>query len=588
MPRRYKARIGARLSFEETQNGSIETTGAGAILAALRNEGVDVVFGYPGGAVLPLYDALYDQKDIHHVLVRHEQGAAHMADGYARVTGKVGVCIATSGPGATNTVTGIANACMDSVPLVVLTGQVRRTLLGKDSFQEADITGITIPITKQNVLVTDVEDLGPAIAEAFFIARGGRPGPVLVDVPVDLQLEKVVYRPQRVSGGRGLDDAVEDDPEQIEAAATAISGASQPLLYCGGGVIIGNATDEVREFAEFAQIPVAYTLMGKGSVPEEHPLALGMLGMHGTVAANYAMQGADCVIAVGARFDDRVTGKLDEFLPNAKSIVHIDIDPSELGKIVPATHALAGDVKRMMGALTEAVRAAGTPDTADWLWRVAGWKRSYPLSYNKDGDGIRPQDIPAAVEDLYQGECIVVTDVGQHQMWAAQYCKMRHPRRWVTSGGLGTMGYGLPAAIGAKIGRPDMPVVCISGDGSFQMCAQELTTAVEQGIPITIAISNNRFLGMVRQWQEMFYRNRYSHSSMVRQPDFVKLAEAHGCRGWRVEHRSEMRDALEWAARNEDVPTVLDCMVEPEENVYPMVPAGKPIHEIICDTGVRD
>jgi acetolactate synthase-1/2/3 large subunit len=581
MPRGYKARIRERLSFDDAPNGVIETTGAGVILAALKNEGVDVVFGYPGGAVLPLYDALFGEPDIKHVLVRHEQGAAHAADAYARITGKVGVCFATSGPGATNLVTGIANAHMDSVPMVCITGQVKTFLLGKDSFQESDITGITIPITKQTMLVTDVEELGPTIAEAFYIARHGRPGPVLVDIPSDLQLAKVKYKPQRVTGMRSMGETPDASPEEIEDAARAISGSSRPILYCGGGAIIADAYEEVRQIAEQCRIPITTTLMGKGCIPEDHPLALGMLGMHGSAYANYAMQEADCVIAVGARFDDRVTGDPSQFLPNAKTIVHIDIDPSEIGKIVPVHIGIAGDVRDVVRDLCTVMSEIGAPDTTGWLAQVEQMRHDHPLRYDSDTDNIRPQDVVIAIDDLYQGQAIIVTDVGQHQMWAAQYCKMKHPRRWVTSGGLGTMGFGLPAAVGAKMAAPDKPVVLISGDGSIQMCMQEFMTAVEQGLAFTVAIMNNHYLGMVRQWQEMFYHRHYSQTSMSGQPDFVKLAEAFGCKARRVERHDEVMEALIWAGHNEGGPTVLDFTVLEEENVFPMVPAGRALHNVI-------
>ena len=569
------------MSFEDAPNGVIETTGAGAILAALKNEGVDVMFGYPGGQVLPLYDAIYRQSDIKHILVRHEQGAAHSADAYARATGKVGVCIATSGPGATNLVTGIANAHMDSVPMVCITGQVKTFLLGKDSFQEADITGITIPITKQNVLVTDVEDLGPTIAEAFYIARNGRPGPVLVDVPSDLQLAKVKYKPQRVIGMRSMGANPDASPEQIEDAARAIAASTRPVLYCGGGAIIANAAEEIFRLADTAKIPVTTTLMGKGCFPEDHVLSKGMLGMHGTACANYAMQESDCVIAIGARFDDRVTGDLGEFLPKAKTVIHVDIDPAEIGKIVEVHLGIGGDVRHVVKALTDALPDFGMPDTTSWRRQIEDWRRAHPLQYDPSTAGISPQDIVRAIDELYKGEAIIATDVGQHQMWAAQYCRMRYPRRWITSGGLGTMGYGLPAAIGAKVGRPDLPVVLVSGDGSIQMCMQEFATAVSQGLAFTVAIFNNHYLGMVRQWQELFYNKNYSESSMRDQPDFVKLAEAFGCHGRRVERTDEIMESLVWASKNEDVPTVLDFTVIEEENVYPMVPAGRALHKLI-------
>jgi acetolactate synthase-1/2/3 large subunit len=548
-------------------------SGAEIIIKSLQEEGVDAIFGYPGGQILPFYDALYDST-LKHYLVRHEQGAAHAADGYARATGKPGVCVATSGPGATNLVTGIATAYMDSVPLIALTGQVPCELLGKDSFQEADITGITLPITKHNYLVKDVKDLARTIREAFHIATTGRPGPVLIDLPKDVQVKKTVFKYPENVHLKGYKPVFEGNKGQINNAVRMIGEAKRPVIYAGGGVVISGAGAELFTLAELILGPVTTTLMGKGAFPETHVLSLGMLGMHGTRAANYAVSECDLLIAVGARFDDRVTGKIDEFAPRAK-IIHIDVDPAEIGKNVRIDIPIVGDVKKVLGEINEKLQQH-LP--TDWQNRVANWKAKHPLCYQK-GNGLKPQCVIEQIYEVTKGEAIIVTEVGQNQMWAAQYYKYTKPRTFISSGGLGTMGYGLPAAIGAKVGCPDSIVIDIAGDGSIQMNIQELATAVHYNIPVIVAILNNNFLGMVRQWQEIFYDRRYSFTEITG-PDFVKLAEAYGAMGLRVTKPNEVKPALQNAIKAKR-PVVIDFVVEREENVFPMVPPGGAIHKML-------
>ena len=551
----------------------LKLSGAEILIKSLQEEGVEAIFGYPGGQVLPIYDALYDAS-LKHYLVRHEQGAAHAADGYARATGKPGVCLATSGPGATNLVTGIATAYMDSVPMVALTGQVPCGLLGKDSFQEADITGITLPITKHNYLVNDVKDLARTIKESFHIATTGRPGPVLIDIPKDVQVtkNKFVY-PEEVHL-KGYKPTLGGNKGQINNAAKMIMEAKKPVIYAGGGIIISGASGELFKLAEMTLSPVTTTLMGIGSFPETHPLSLGMLGMHGTRAANYAISECDLLIAIGARFDDRVTGKIDEFAPQAK-IIHIDIDPAEIGKNVRIDIPIVGDVKSV---LTEINSKLEQNVSTEWHDKISKWKSTHPLTYKKNGS-LKPQDIVEQIYDVTKGEAIIVTEVGQNQMWAAQYYKYTKPRTFISSGGLGTMGYGLPAAIGAKVGCPDRIVIDIAGDGSIQMNIQELATAVHYNIPVIVAILNNNFLGMVRQWQEIFYDRRYSFTDITG-PDFVKLAEAYGAVGIRVTESKEVKPALKKAIKA-NRPVVIDFVVEREENVFPMVPPGGAIHQML-------
>lgn len=549
-------------------------TGAEAVIECLYRENIEVIFGYPGGAVLPLYDALYD-SDIRHILVRHEQCAAHAADGYARATGRTGVCIATSGPGATNLVTGIANAYMDSVPMVAITGQVPTNMIGNDAFQEANITGITLPITKHNYLVKDANTLPKTIKEAFHIASTGRPGPVLIDLPKDVQADNIKFEyPQKVE----LDSyrpTYSGHPLQIKRAAESIMRAEQPIIYAGGGVVISGAHDELRTLTELILAPVVTTLMGKGTFPETHPLSLGMLGMHGAKYANYAMTESDLIIAIGARFDDRVTGKIGSFAPNAK-VIHIDIDPAEISKNVEANIPIVGDARAILKELIKALRQKRE---SKWNEKIKAWKKEFPLQYEYSDKVIKPQYVIEQLCKLY-GDAIITTEVGQNQMWAAQYFKSIKPRTFISSGGLGTMGYGFPAAIGAKVGCPDKLVFDIAGDGSFQMTSHELATAVSNDIPVKIAILNNGFLGMVRQWQELFYGKRYSATRLDATPDFVKLAEAYGALGIEVTRPGEVKSAIEEAV-NSDKPAVIDFKVAPEENVFPMVPAGAAINEII-------
>lgn len=554
--------------------------GAQMVIEALKQEKVEVIFGYPGGQVLPLYDALYD-ADIRHIMPRHEQGGIHAADGYARATGKTGVCIATSGPGATNLVTGIANAYMDSVPLVALTGQVPLHLIGTDAFQEADITGITMPITKHNYLVKNVKEIPRVIKEAFFIASTGRPGPVLIDIPRDiLSAEGIFKYPERVEM-RGYRPTYSGHGGQINRAIRVIKEARRPVICAGGGVLISGAQQELLQLAEIAQIPVTNTLMGLGSFPRSHPLSLGMLGMHGTVYANYAVTKSDLFIGVGMRFDDRVTGKLEQFVPGAK-VIHIDIDPAEIGKNITVDVPIVGDIKRV---LTQMIKKAQKCDAGEWISRIDDWKQEYPLCYDCAEKELKPQYVIEQISKITGGDAIIATDVGQHQMWTAQYFSFEKPRTIISSGGLGTMGYGLPAAIGAQIGCPDETVFLIAGDGSIQMNSQELATAVEHKLPIKVAIINNRFLGMVRQWQELFYQRRYSSTSLEFGPDFVKLAEAYGAVGIRINTAEEVVPALERAMEIKDKPVIMDFMVETEENVYPMVPPASPIDQILRGGG---
>ncbi|MBN2488551.1 MAG: acetolactate synthase large subunit [Methanosarcinaceae archaeon] len=549
-------------------------TGARALIECLYKEEVDTIFGYPGGVLLPIYDELYD-ADIRHILVRHEQAAAHAADGYARATGKTGVCIATSGPGATNLVTGIANAYMDSVPMVALTGQVPSFLLGNDAFQEADITGITLPITKHNYLVQDAKELPRIIKEAFHIASTGRQGPVLIDLPKDITTDELDFSYPESVELRGYKPTVKGNIQQVKRAAAEIARSTNPVIYAGGGIINSNASGELLKLAETIMAPVTTTLTGMGAFPADHPLFLGMPGMHGTKYANYAIQESDLLIAVGVRFDDRVTGKVASFAPNAR-VIHIDIDPAEISKNVRVDTPIVGDAKWVLESL---VKYSKKCKSEAWLDKIKQWKKEYPLHYIKSDDIIKPQYI---VEQICEacGDAIIVTEVGQHQMWAAQYFKFKEPRTFITSGGLGTMGYGFPAAIGAKLGRPDKVVFDIAGDGSFQMSSQELATVVENDIPVIVAIFNNGYLGMVRQWQELFFEHRYSFTTIKGSVDFVKLAEAYGALGLRAEKPSEVRPVIEEAIAS-GRPTVIDFIVDPEENVSPMVPAGAAINEIM-------
>ena len=551
-------------------------SGAKALIRSLEHEGVSTIFGYPGGQILPTYDELYD-SDIRHILVRHEQAAAHAADGYARATGRVGVCLATSGPGATNLVTGIATAYMDSIPIVALTGQVPTNLIGNDAFQEADITGITIPITKHNYLIKDVRQLSTTIKEAFFIASTGRPGPVLVDLPKDVQAATVDFAYPDSIQMKSYKPTYTGHPLQIKKACALIEKAERPVLVIGGGAIAANAADEVRQLAETIMAPVTTTLMGKGAFPEDHPLSLGMLGMHGTRYANYAIIDSDLLIAVGARFSDRVTGKIQSFAPNAK-VIHIDIDPAELGKNVKVDVPIVGDAKAILKKLIATLKIK-LPKTTAWNQKIGLWRKEYPLDYEKDCSELKPQCVVERINELIE-DGIFVTEVGQNQMWAAHYIRCKRPRTFISSGGLGTMGYGFPAAIGAKVGCPDKDVWNIAGDGSIQMNIQELATAVENNVPVNVAILNNGYLGMVRQWQELFYNRRYSYTNMTGQPNFVKVAEAYGALGIEVDRKEDVKDAI-LAASKSDRPVFIDFKVAREENVFPMVPAGASINEFV-------
>jgi len=549
--------------------------GAQIFVECLKRERVEVIFGYPGGGVLPLCDVLYD-SGIRFILTRHEQGAAHAADGFARSSGKVGVCLATSGPGATNLVTGIATAYMDSVPIVAITGQVATHLIGNDAFQEVDITGITRPITKHNYLIKDVDEIPRVIREAFYIAKTGRPGPVLIDFPVDIQRkEGEFYWPEKVEI-RSYKPKYEGHPLQIKKAWELIKNSKRPVLIAGGGVIISNASDELKNFIEKTNIPVAFTLLGLGSIDVEWEYSLGMLGMHGTKYANYAVSESDLIISVGCRFDDRVTGKIDEFAPNAK-IIHIDIDPSAISKNVEVDVPIVGDAKNVLRKLNEMVEKI---NIEDWLKKIKEWKEMYPLKYERNG--LKPQYIIEKISELTKGEAIICTEVGQNQMWTAQYYKFKKPRTLITSGGLGTMGFGFPASIGAKVANPDKIVIDIAGDGSIQMNIQELATAVYNKIPVKVFILNNCCLGMVRQWQQLFYNRRYAFTCLEGvQPDFVKLAESYGAIGYRVTTEEEFNKILPEVLNEKEKVVFVDCRVTPEENVFPMVPAGASLKEIL-------
>ena len=556
-------------------------SGARALIECLGQVGVEVMFGHPGGAALPLYDALYDAREIRHVLVRHEQVAAHAAVGYHRVTGKVGVCMATSGPGATNLLTGITDAMMDSAGIVAITGQVSTLMIGTDAFQEADVMGMTMAITKHNCLVQTPADLPRMVLQCFLIAASGRPGPVLVDIPRDIaQTEAEFEFPEQVTLRSGKVPPAVPSPNQIAAAAQLLGQAARPIIYAGGGIISSNAAAELATLARQARIPVTTTLMGKGGFPETDPLSLGMLGMHGTAYANYAINAADVILAVGVRFDDRVTGRLKDFAPHAK-FIHIDIDPAEIGKNKPAHVPIVGDAREALRVLAAQVPSL---DCGPWHLQIAEWKERYPLRYRQAGETIKPQFAIDEIYRLTKGQAIVATDVGQHQMWAAQFYLTTQPRTWVTSGGLGAMGFGFPAAIGAQMGRPDALVCAIVGDGGFQMTMQDLASAVEWGLPIKIYIINNKSLGMVRQWQQMFYRERYSHV-MLKNPDFAKLAEAFGAVGITARRPDDVVPAIERSLQVTDRPCLVDFHCDPEENCYPMIPSGQSIKEMIVERG---
>jgi acetolactate synthase-1/2/3 large subunit len=573
----------------------MKTNGGSALIKSLELEGVDVIFGLPGGAILPVYDPILDSP-IRHILVRHEQGAGHMAEGYAQATGRPGVAMVTSGPGATNIVTPLADAYMDSIPMVVITGQVPTAAIGTDAFQEVDIVGITRGITKHNELVTEAADIPRAIREAFHIATTGRPGPVLVDIPKDIvdptnpRSAMEWYWPESVDL-RGYNPVVEGDPALIEAAARLIIASERPVIYAGGGILKARGAEALRALAELLDIPVVTTLMARGAIPDDHPLCLGMPGMHGNYTAVTSMQESDLLIALGSRFDDRVTGKLDGFAPEAK-IIHVDIDPAELGKVRRPDVGITGDARLVIEELIVALKGLGAPDSqpdrAAWKQTISGWQEKYPLTYEQSDPGelLKPQFVLETLRDNTPEDTIVASGVGQHQMFASQYWKFRHPYTWINSGGAGTMGFSVPAAIGAKVGRPDRMVWAVDGDGCFQMTAQELVTAAAERIPVKVAILNNAYLGMVRQWQEMFYEERYSEVYLSPDlPDYKMWAEAMGCVGMRVESPEEVLPAIEKANSIDDRPVVIDFRTDAREKVFPMVPAGRTNSEIQIGPG---
>ena len=563
--------------------------GARILLECLSRLGINEIFGYPGGAVIPIYDELYSFKEIKHYFARHEQGAVHEADGYARSTGKVGACLATSGPGATNLVTGIMTAHMDSIPLLVITGQVSSSLLGKDAFQESDIVGITVPITKNNYLVQDVKDLPRILKEAYYIASTGRPGPVLVDIPRDIQLQEIPYDEfnkiyENHFSLEGYNPVYEGHKGQIKTAIKMIKDSKKPLIIAGAGILKAHAYEELKEFVEKTNIPVAMTLLGLGSFPGNHELALGMIGMHGTTYANYAANEADLIIAAGMRFDDRVTGNPQKFIPNAK-IIHIDIDPAEIGKNKLIDVPIVGDLKNVLTDLNE---KAPKVSYDEWLKQIKKWKKEYSLTYRKTEDDILiPQEILSEIDKITKGNVIVATDVGQHQMWAAQYLTFNNPYSILTSGGAGTMGFGLPAAIGAQVANPNKKVLAVVGDGGFQMTFQELMLIKEYNLPVKIFIINNSYLGMVRQWQELFHEKRYSSVDLSYNPDFIKIGEAYGIKSIQLKNKKDLKKNLKKILESDEA-VLVECIVEKEENVYPMIPAGKDVSCIVGKRGVLE
>ena len=559
--------------------------GAEIFCRALKDEGVKHLFGYPGGAVLHIYDALYKQNDVEHILVRHEQGATHAADGYARATGKPGVVLVTSGPGATNAITGIATAHMDSIPLVVFTGQVPRKMIGNDAFQEVDSIGITRPCVKHNFLVNDVKALATIIKKAFYIATSGRPGPVVVDIPKDVTADSCEYEYPENINMRSYSPVIKGHPGQIKRASKLILSAKKPMIYSGGGVILGEASKELTEFARILNYPITNTLMGLGAYPATDQQFIGMLGMHGTYEANMAMHNCDVLVAIGARFDDRVTGDLEKFCPYAK-IIHIDIDPSSIAKNVPVDIPIVGDVKHVLKDLNKILNSAKNKldenrnELELWWKQIREWSSIDCLKYDRTSSIIKPQYVVEKLWELTNGNAYITSDVGQHQMWAAQFYKFDKPRRWINSGGLGTMGFGLPSAMGVKLAFPNETVACITGEASLVMCIQELSTCLQYGTPIKIINLNNRYMGMVRQWQEFFYSGRYSHSYMEALPDFVKIAESYGHAGIRIEKSGDVENALKEALSMKDKTVIMDFITDQTENVYPMIASGKGHHEM--------
>jgi len=558
----------------------VELSGAEILVQCLKDEGVEYLFGYPGGAVLHIYDALYNQEDVKHILVRHEQAATHAADGYARATGKPGVVLVTSGPGATNAVTGIATAYMDSIPMVVITGQVSTAVIGSDAFQEVDAVGITRPCVKHNFLVKDINDLAETVKKAFYVASTGRPGPVVVDVPKDITdpAVKVPYHyPDKVNM-RSYQPTVKGHTGQIKRAVDLMLSAKKPMIYTGGGVVLGKGSDELRQFVRHLGFPITSTLMGLGAYPASDKQFLGMLGMHGTYEANMAMHDCDVLIAIGARFDDRVTGKIAEFCPHAQ-IIHVDIDPSSISKTITVDIPIVGSVPDVLQEMNHLLKNSNKKPqkkaVEEWWNIIEGWRSKQCMSYDRNSDKIKPQAVVELLHEITKGEAYVTSDVGQHQMWAAQYYEFDEPNRWINSGGLGTMGFGLPAAMGVQLAYPESTVICVTGEGSIQMCIQELSTCLQYGLPVKIVALNNRYLGMVRQWQEFFYENRYSHSYMESLPDFVKLTESYGHVGIRIEKPEDLRAELERGFAMKDRLVFFDIVTDQTENVYPMIAQGK-------------
>jgi len=559
----------------------VDLSGGDILIRCLKDEGVEFLFGYPGGAVLHIYDALYKQDDVKHILVRHEQAATHAADGYARATGKPGVVLVTSGPGATNAVTGIATAYMDSIPMVVITGQVATSSIGSDAFQEVDAVGITRPCVKHNFLVKDVNKIAETMKKAFRVATTGRPGPVVVDIPKDITdpAIKVPYEYPTAVAMRSYQPATAGDPELIKEAIALLLTAKQPMIYSGGGVVLGQASEELRTFVRQLAFPITSTLMGLGAYPYNDDLFIGMLGMHGSYESNMAMHDCDVLIAIGARFDDRVTGKIAEFCPDAK-IIHIDIDPSSISKTITVDVPIVGNVANVLQEMNKLLASESKPDIKAWWKTINGWRSKDCMAYDRNSDQIKPQRAIEIVHEITKGDAYVTSDVGQHQMWAAQFYGFEKPNRWINSGGLGTMGFGLPAAMGVQLAYPDETVVCITGEGSIQMCIQELSTCLQYGLPIKIVALNNRYLGMVRQWQEFFYKERYSSSYMESLPDFVKLTESYGHVGIRIEKPEDLESELKRAFAMKDRLVFIDIVTDQKENVYPMIAAGMAHNEM--------